>query len=356
MKKFYLTMAAMLLSGSATVVAQSYHGFYRPFTEAFVKNGKNGTDLEEYWDPVHIANESKKDQTQKVFWLETAYHPDYKFTVSHTDLGSWIELSSKDTQSDISPTEDKLQLALDGGKHDGAILEKTYKNLMAWVTVPSQYYKAGQLTAVPSTGSVRFRIASGGEPNRMGDQDNFNILGLNGFYFTVCAPAGVTVESAIVSANGTQDMEDGNGACFHTPYLKMGAVPEGNKVVDMTMTKDPQQWEGGKVLFTFKRPNKGAGGADIYGYPVKYFDIVFRGVKAGDVIGLGNYQTLHAGYTPVSGKDAGAGIDGAGVGEMIVDENAPVEYFNLQGVKIAEPANGIFIRRQGAKVEKVMVK
>lgn len=37
-------------------------------------------------------------------------------------------------------------------------------------------------------------------------------------------------------------------------------------------------------------------------------------------------------------------------------ENAPVEYYNLQGVRVAEPANGIFIRRQGSKVEKVAVR
>ncbi len=36
--------------------------------------------------------------------------------------------------------------------------------------------------------------------------------------------------------------------------------------------------------------------------------------------------------------------------------DAPVEYFNLQGVKVANPSDGIFIRRQGTKVSKVVVK
>lgn len=35
---------------------------------------------------------------------------------------------------------------------------------------------------------------------------------------------------------------------------------------------------------------------------------------------------------------------------------APVEYFNLQGQPVANPANGLFIKRQGNKVEKVIVK
>ncbi|MDE6126976.1 MAG: hypothetical protein K2G30_08465 [Muribaculaceae bacterium] len=47
--------------------------------------------------------------------------------------------------------------------------------------------------------------------------------------------------------------------------------------------------------------------------------------------------------------------DGAGAGVETVEanDNAPVEYYNLQGVRVAEPANGIFIRRQGNKVTKV---
>lgn len=34
------------------------------------------------------------------------------------------------------------------------------------------------------------------------------------------------------------------------------------------------------------------------------------------------------------------------------DTNAPVEYYNLQGIRVAEPANGIYIRRQGNRVSK----
>lgn len=45
--------------------------------------------------------------------------------------------------------------------------------------------------------------------------------------------------------------------------------------------------------------------------------------------------------------------DGAGVENVAADANAPVEYFNLQGMRVAEPANGIFIRRQGNKTTKV---
>ena len=40
---------------------------------------------------------------------------------------------------------------------------------------------------------------------------------------------------------------------------------------------------------------------------------------------------------------------------VAVDANAPVEYYNLQGVKVANPENGIFIKKQGTKTTKVIL-
>lgn len=45
----------------------------------------------------------------------------------------------------------------------------------------------------------------------------------------------------------------------------------------------------------------------------------------------------------------------SGINDVQVDVNAPVEYFNLQGMKVANPENGIFIRRQGGKTTKVIM-
>lgn len=49
-------------------------------------------------------------------------------------------------------------------------------------------------------------------------------------------------------------------------------------------------------------------------------------------------------------------IDASGVDAIAADgENAPVEYFNLQGVRVENPSKGLYIRRQGAKVTKVIM-
>ena len=46
----------------------------------------------------------------------------------------------------------------------------------------------------------------------------------------------------------------------------------------------------------------------------------------------------------------------SGVSELVTDKNAPVEYYNLQGVRVEDPANGLYLVRKGGKVSKVMIK
>lgn len=42
------------------------------------------------------------------------------------------------------------------------------------------------------------------------------------------------------------------------------------------------------------------------------------------------------------------------LGTITADENAPVEYFNLQGIRIDNPESGLYIRRQGNTVTKIV--
>ncbi|MDE6768940.1 MAG: hypothetical protein K2J78_04350 [Muribaculaceae bacterium] len=50
------------------------------------------------------------------------------------------------------------------------------------------------------------------------------------------------------------------------------------------------------------------------------------------------------------------GDGSTGVANIAVDENAPVEYYNMQGIRVANPTNGLYIKRQGKKATKVIVK
>jgi|GEM_PF-1269875 len=45
----------------------------------------------------------------------------------------------------------------------------------------------------------------------------------------------------------------------------------------------------------------------------------------------------------------------SGIKNITVDENAPVEYFNLQGIRVENPAKGLYIKRQGNTATKVIL-
>ncbi len=49
-------------------------------------------------------------------------------------------------------------------------------------------------------------------------------------------------------------------------------------------------------------------------------------------------------------KDANTGV------AVVADEKAPAVYFDLNGRRVAEPANGLFIKVQGNKTSKVIIK
>lgn len=49
-------------------------------------------------------------------------------------------------------------------------------------------------------------------------------------------------------------------------------------------------------------------------------------------------------------------VKGAAVAEIEADENAPVEYYNVNGVKVANPDKGVYIVKQGNKITKQILK
>ena len=50
-------------------------------------------------------------------------------------------------------------------------------------------------------------------------------------------------------------------------------------------------------------------------------------------------------------------VGNTAINDINVDNvDAPVEYYNLQGVRVYNPENGLYIRRQGNTVTKVLVK
>lgn len=60
------------------------------------------------------------------------------------------------------------------------------------------------------------------------------------------------------------------------------------------------------------------------------------------------------GEKSVNSNEIMVDLSTTGVEEINIDNNAPVEYYNLQGIRVENPGIGIYLRRQGSHVEKVI--
>ena len=90
------------------------------------------------------------------------------------------------------------------------------------------------------------------------------------------------------------------------------------------------------------------------------FDVAgnfFLGNATNEVVQGYALPRTEAAVTPAAAKYA-FNTSNVGINKVAVDNdaNAPVEYYNLQGVKVSNPSNGIFIKVQGKKTEKVYIK
>lgn len=69
---------------------------------------------------------------------------------------------------------------------------------------------------------------------------------------------------------------------------------------------------------------------------------------------LGSHQVyINPGHFLALNPDGETGIDD--VTSDVDGADAPVEYFNLQGQRVANPGNGLYIKRQGSKATKVIL-
>lgn len=74
---------------------------------------------------------------------------------------------------------------------------------------------------------------------------------------------------------------------------------------------------------------------------------------------LGTRSISYRYYTPEGIKEIEAEQNNAGIDDVVVDieeNDAPVEYYNLQGIKVENPAAGIYIKRQGSKATKILIR
>ena len=85
------------------------------------------------------------------------------------------------------------------------------------------------------------------------------------------------------------------------------------------------------------------------------FDYAGNLVASGHYLGVFSIPTIDNRCETPAMQTVTCGKASVAIEEVDADVNAPVEYYNLQGVKVANPSNGIFIKKQGAKATKVIL-
>ena len=114
-----------------------------------------------------------------------------------------------------------------------------------------------------------------------------------------------------------------------------------------------------KVIYRHDSGDEREAAAAFVNDPEKYYQFVeFELSEPAKVwIGMGKNANSSDGYWHAWADQTLKKYDAttSGVSDILVeDADAPIEYYNLQGVRVAEPENGIFIRRQGNKATKVV--
>ncbi len=137
---------------------------------------------------------------------------------------------------------------------------------------------------------------------------------------------------------------EGASATEYTVTLSQKAAAKAPKMAGETDADD--------VVFTV---TNGEGGAGVTARKLLYSE---AGAVNAQYITLSTTKAYNSGWgiklkeMDIKGLTSVVGV------ESVAAENAaaPVEYFNLQGVRVANPENGIYIRRQGNTVTKVFIR
>lgn len=79
-------------------------------------------------------------------------------------------------------------------------------------------------------------------------------------------------------------------------------------------------------------------------------------ITEGDLAMLQQNGLTISGFAVTISKVSLLTPDNTGISDIEADEDAPAEYYNMNGIRVNEPTQGVYIRRQGNKVSKIIIR
>ena len=89
--------------------------------------------------------------------------------------------------------------------------------------------------------------------------------------------------------------------------------------------------------------------ADLVYYPVKLLSIAMTLQPKNGLKGKISIPAFNAVYAAEDGVDEI-------IDDTLADGSESVEYYNLQGIKVTTPSNGLYIKKAGGKAMKVIIR
>lgn len=160
-----------------------------------------------------------------------------------------------------------------------------------------------------------------------------------------------------------------NNDCCKVYYTDEGEFDGWETDEDENLIWDPHKWvvyefdftipepdDSGQVYVPYRLRLNAMNGDAWNNYAVFIKEISFTshdGESLGEGVKYANQEKSDVYFDAVFDQTpTGSGVEAI----ESVDVNAPVEYYNLQGVKVANPEKGIFVKKQGNKTSKVVVR
>lgn len=187
------------------------------------------------------------------------------------------------------------------------------------------------------TGDAQFNF---GQPNTLNPAQNIP---------TSDTPAGDAIDGIKFTNNGvTVEFSAGSSASRMYYGYNTGVEARLYKTGTITITA-PENNPIKMVEFT----GAGIGNLSVDGTPVE--NMTWTSEAGVDKFVATTVEQQETKNGRVDFKTISVTLEKSGVMNIELDLNAPVEYYNLQGVRVENPTSGLYIRRQGNNVSKVVL-
>ena len=322
------------------------------WTIEFTDNLTKATVTSEVWDgKIHCLGQGQTINNQEMGWwnIETPLTVDASegyFTLECSYLRALTMSTSKSTNwgefnvSAVGPEGFELIPGTESDPHYRvplSVLGKEVKAVKSAFNIAPPYPGAYTIRIKDDLSTIEYKTA----PRRVAVCGTFNNFSTDNGTWEMTSDDNITYTFTCDDAHQIKAGEKIRlFANSNWTYSWMYMTGESTEGAEISLGSDSQEWN-----FI------GSGPSDGSVFAKDFTGTITAVIPAGDIYAENFYQGTKAQVTCTPSKVTGI-IDAV----EDCDTDAPVEYYTLQGIRINAPVEGLYIKRQGNKVSKILIK